>query len=154
MNREENAAFNSSIHGGINPLSILDAGRLIGDMRKNNILYSAGKTLGLSENMDCGQAVLKEQDCHSLPELKPLSSVQNWPISISIDKNSDKSACSEHRQALEAPSCHKTNFIYQHRAPAPHLYQETPSDELHLLGISRTQKRLWAGAVCLIRGVM
>lgn len=76
MNREENAAFNSSIHGGINPLSILDAGRLIGDMRKNNILYSAGKILGLSENMDCGQAVLKEQELHSLPELKPLTSVQ------------------------------------------------------------------------------
>lgn len=41
-----------------------------------------------------------------------------------IDINSDKSACSGHRQALEAPSCHRTNFIYQHRARAPHLYKK------------------------------
>lgn len=62
MSREENAAFISSIHAGINPLSILDAGRLIGNMWKSSILYSAGKTLGLSDDMACGQAVQFAQE--------------------------------------------------------------------------------------------
>lgn len=57
MNSEENAAFISSIHAGINPFSILDAGRLIGNLWKSSILYSAGKTSGLSSNMTCGQAM-------------------------------------------------------------------------------------------------
>lgn len=38
MNGEKNAAFISSIHTGINPLIILNAGRLIGNMWKSSIL--------------------------------------------------------------------------------------------------------------------
>lgn len=68
MNREENAAFISSIHAGINPFSILGAGRLIGDVRKNNILYSTGRTLGLC-TVDKQCSLLRKQDLHSLPLL-------------------------------------------------------------------------------------